>query len=159
MDRRLLARKKSSSNLSRKRSNSATSTTPSDQKPREEKSAPYRDTRYPLLVKTKAAIKRAGGFDPTWAKVEQCHQETAGLPQNEPCRFCGKTFPSWKKLTVHLAKHMEHISCLPSSWSPRRNSTRTTIISPVQEPPPRTFPTTFLTQPEQQHPFDPSNGW
>jgi hypothetical protein len=55
MDRRLLARKKSSSNLSRKRSNSATSTTPSDQKPREEKSAPYRDARYPLLLQTKGS--------------------------------------------------------------------------------------------------------
>jgi len=52
---RLLARKKSSSNLSRKRSNSATSTTPSDQKPREEKSAPYRDARYPLLLQTKGS--------------------------------------------------------------------------------------------------------
>lgn len=55
MDPRLLARKKSSSNLSRKRSNSATSTTPSDQKPREEKSAPYRDARYPLLLQTKGS--------------------------------------------------------------------------------------------------------
>lgn len=55
MDRRLLARKKSSSNLSRKRSNSAISTTPSDQKPREEKSAPYRDARYPLLLQTKGS--------------------------------------------------------------------------------------------------------
>ncbi|RYO88027.1 hypothetical protein DL766_007504 [Monosporascus sp. MC13-8B] len=51
----LLARKKSSSNLSRKRSNSATSITPSDQKPREEKSAPYRDARYPLLLQTKGS--------------------------------------------------------------------------------------------------------
>ncbi|RYO82345.1 hypothetical protein DL762_006666 [Monosporascus cannonballus] len=51
----LLARKKSSSNLSRKRSNSATSMTPSDQKPREEKSAPYRDPRYKTLLATKGA--------------------------------------------------------------------------------------------------------
>jgi hypothetical protein len=35
--------------------NSATSTTPSDQKPREEKSAPYRDARYPLLLQTKGS--------------------------------------------------------------------------------------------------------
>ncbi|KAL2257751.1 hypothetical protein VTK26DRAFT_9221 [Humicola hyalothermophila] len=54
IDRRLLARKKSSSNLSRKRSNSAIST-PSDQKPREEKSAPYKDARYPLLLQTKGS--------------------------------------------------------------------------------------------------------
>ncbi|KAL8410603.1 hypothetical protein RB596_000331 [Gaeumannomyces avenae] len=53
---RLLARKKSSSNLSRKRSNSATSTTPSDQKPREAKSAQYRDPRYKTLLATKGSF-------------------------------------------------------------------------------------------------------
>ncbi|KAM7183515.1 hypothetical protein V8F33_013529 [Rhypophila sp. PSN 637] len=52
---RILARKKSFSNPSRKRSNSATSTTPSDQKPREEKSAPYRNAQYPLLLQTKGS--------------------------------------------------------------------------------------------------------
>ncbi|KPM42262.1 hypothetical protein AK830_g4296 [Neonectria ditissima] len=48
-----LARKRSTSSLPRKRSNSATSTTPSDQKPREEKSAQYRDPRYETLLATK----------------------------------------------------------------------------------------------------------
>ncbi|KAK4242980.1 hypothetical protein C7999DRAFT_45091 [Corynascus novoguineensis] len=52
---RLLAWKKSSSNL-RKRSISATSTTPSDQKPREEKSVPYRDLRYKTLLETKGSF-------------------------------------------------------------------------------------------------------
>ncbi|KAL2165721.1 hypothetical protein VTG60DRAFT_3948 [Thermothelomyces hinnuleus] len=52
---RLLARKKSSSNLSRKRSNPALSSTPSDQKPREEKSAPYRDQRYETLLELKGS--------------------------------------------------------------------------------------------------------
>ncbi|ROW10268.1 hypothetical protein VMCG_01927 [Cytospora schulzeri] len=51
----ILARKKSPSNLSRKRSNSATSITPSDQRPREEKSAPYRNAQYPLLLQTKGS--------------------------------------------------------------------------------------------------------
>lgn len=49
----MLARKKSLSSLGRKQSNSASSATPSDQKPREEKSAPYKDTRYELLLQTK----------------------------------------------------------------------------------------------------------
>lgn len=52
----LLARKKSEPSLGRKRSRSgslaASSTTPSDQKPREEKSAPYRDPRYKSLLET-----------------------------------------------------------------------------------------------------------
>lgn len=58
----LLARKKSSSNLSRKRSNSGMSTTPSittvtpsDQRPREEKSAPYRDQRYETLLEIRGS--------------------------------------------------------------------------------------------------------
>ncbi|KAK3900113.1 hypothetical protein C8A05DRAFT_45977 [Staphylotrichum tortipilum] len=38
------------------RSISATSTTPSDQKPREEKSAPYRDPRYKTLLETKGSF-------------------------------------------------------------------------------------------------------
>ncbi|KAI9163547.1 hypothetical protein HJFPF1_05164 [Paramyrothecium foliicola] len=42
--------------LARKRACSATSTTPSDQKPREEKSAPYRDVRYDTLLMTKGVF-------------------------------------------------------------------------------------------------------
>ncbi|KAF2003265.1 hypothetical protein P154DRAFT_101168 [Amniculicola lignicola CBS 123094] len=55
----LLAKKKSMPSLRRKRSGSgslaASSTTPSDQKPREEKSAPYRDARYETLLETKGS--------------------------------------------------------------------------------------------------------
>ncbi|EON96493.1 hypothetical protein UCRPA7_8012 [Phaeoacremonium minimum UCRPA7] len=51
-----LARKRSLTSLRRKRSDSATSTTPSDQKPREEKSAPYRDARYEILLATKGTF-------------------------------------------------------------------------------------------------------
>ncbi|KAK4449242.1 transcription factor IIIA [Podospora aff. communis PSN243] len=97
-----------------------------------------REHKYPEpKVKTKAAIKRAGGLDPTWQKVEQCHKETHDLPQNEPCRFCGKTFPTWKKLTVHLAKHMEQISLPILKLVARKELEADTIISPVQDPPPR----------------------
>ncbi|KAK0632143.1 hypothetical protein B0T14DRAFT_417150, partial [Immersiella caudata] len=108
-----------------------------------------REHKYPEpKVKTKAAIKRAGGLDPTWQKVEQCHKETHDLPQNEPCRFCGKTFPTWKKLTVHLAKHMEQISLPILKLVARKELEADTIISPVQDPPPRSFPATFPTKPE-----------
>lgn len=90
-------------------------------------------------IKTKAAIKKAGGFDPTWKKVEQCHELTGVRPQEEPCRFCGKTFPTWKKLTVHLAKHMEQISLpvLRLVAAKAKEISADTIISPVQDPPPR----------------------
>jgi hypothetical protein len=90
-------------------------------------------------VKTKAAMKRSGGMDPTWQKVEQCHVETNARPQEEPCRFCGKVFPTWKKLTVHLAKHMEQISLpvLRLVAAKAKELAADTIISPVQDPPPR----------------------
>jgi hypothetical protein len=53
----LLARRKSTPSLRRKRSGSLTvsSTTPSDQKPREEKSAPYQDARYEVLLEMKGS--------------------------------------------------------------------------------------------------------
>ncbi|TDZ60778.1 hypothetical protein CTRI78_v004705 [Colletotrichum trifolii] len=89
--------------------------------------------------KTKAAIKRANMVDPTWQKVEQCRRETDKMPQQEPCRFCGKHFPSWKKLTVHLAKHMEHISLPILRLVAAKELEPDTIISPVQDPPQRSF--------------------
>ena len=50
----LLARQKSSASLRRKRSETSLtrSATPSDQRPREEKSAPYRNASYPTLLET-----------------------------------------------------------------------------------------------------------
>ncbi|KAK1991461.1 hypothetical protein LX36DRAFT_346710 [Colletotrichum falcatum] len=87
--------------------------------------------------KTKAAIKKAGAVDPTWQKVEQCRHETSKKPQEEPCRFCGRQFPTWKKLTVHLAKHMEHISLPILRLVAAKELEPDTIISPVQDPPPR----------------------
>ncbi|OJD12145.1 hypothetical protein AJ78_07216 [Emergomyces pasteurianus Ep9510] len=50
----LLARKKSTSSLRRKGSESSAAT-PSDEKPREEKSAPYKHRRYEILLGTKGA--------------------------------------------------------------------------------------------------------
>ncbi|KAI5808252.1 hypothetical protein DFH27DRAFT_303075 [Peziza echinospora] len=45
-----------------------------------------------------------------WAIVDRCRNETKVLPETEKCRFCDQTCPTWKKLTVHLARHMERIS-------------------------------------------------
>jgi hypothetical protein len=100
-------------------------------------------------IKTKAAIKRAGDNDPTWQKVESCHVLTSQTSHDEPCRFCGKTFPSWKKLTVHLAKHMEQISLPVLRLVARKAVEADTIISPIQDPPPRTFPAVPAFQHQQ----------
>ncbi|KAI1386585.1 uncharacterized protein F4822DRAFT_320768 [Hypoxylon trugodes] len=91
-------------------------------------------------IKTKAAIKKAGNADRTWLKVEQCHVETLAKPSDEPCRFCRKTFPTWKKLTVHLAKHMEHISLPVLEVVDRKEVDADTLISPIQDPPRPSFP-------------------
>ncbi|KAK2603358.1 hypothetical protein N8I77_009822 [Diaporthe amygdali] len=86
-------------------------------------------------MKTKAAIKRGGGQDLTWQKVERCHAESMSRPQEEPCRFCGKELATWKSLTVHLAKHMEAISLPLVRLVARQELDANTIIKPVQEPP------------------------
>ena len=96
-----------------------------------------REHRFPEpMLKTKAAIKKFGTNDQTWRKVEECHHETVARPQDEPCRFCGKTFPTWKKLTVHLAKHMEQISLPILKLVKAKDLDADTIISPIQDPPP-----------------------
>lgn len=85
-------------------------------------------------------MKRAGAQDITWQKVEKCHADTMKKPQDEPCRFCGKTLPNWKKLTVHLAKHMETMSLPILRLVSCKELDADTIISPIQDPPPRSFP-------------------
>ncbi|KAI0388850.1 hypothetical protein F5Y17DRAFT_172469 [Xylariaceae sp. FL0594] len=68
---RVLARKRSSV-LGRKRSNSASSLTPSDQKPREEKSAQYRDQRYETLLATKNTFMVKSKLDVTSESKTLC---------------------------------------------------------------------------------------
>ncbi|KAI1083608.1 hypothetical protein F5B20DRAFT_412701 [Whalleya microplaca] len=106
-------------------------------------------------VKTKAAIKKSGGGDPTWQKVEQCHRETDTKPSDEPCRFCRKTFPTWKKLTVHLAKHMEYISLPVLQLAAAKELDADTIISPVHDPPPRGFGPPASAMKQEHQPFSP----
>jgi hypothetical protein len=83
--------------------------------------------------KTKAAIKKARDTEPAWIMLEQCHHETLNKPQDEPCKFCGKSFNTWKKLTVHLAKHMEHISLPVLRLVEQRTVDANTIISPIEQ--------------------------
>uniref|UniRef100_L7IRE3 DUF7924 domain-containing protein n=1 Tax=Pyricularia oryzae (strain P131) TaxID=1143193 RepID=L7IRE3_PYRO1 len=85
---RLFARKKSLSGASRKRSNSATSTTPSDQKPREEKSAPYGNARYSRLLQTKGSYMKKSELDITDASkafVRTLLEREQNLPTGTYC--------------------------------------------------------------------------
>ncbi|KAH0494640.1 hypothetical protein TgHK011_001255 [Trichoderma gracile] len=84
VDRRYLLRRKCSSDLFRKRSYSATSTTPSDQKPRELKSAPYKDSRYPLLLQTKGSymgISELGITDGSKQLIRSLLNDEQSVPQ------------------------------------------------------------------------------
>ncbi|KAI5796606.1 hypothetical protein EDC01DRAFT_629404 [Geopyxis carbonaria] len=63
--------------------------------------------------KSKKGSEAAGTqaeINKVWEIVEGCHQETDQHPSSEKCRFCGNACSTWKKLTVHLARHMETIS-------------------------------------------------
>jgi len=73
--------------------------------------------------------------DDVWVLVEKCRQDTTKQPKDEPCRFCGNILTSWKKLTVHLAKHMEQISMPILPLVEQKQINTDTIISPVVEMP------------------------
>ena len=70
----LLARKRSTASLRRKRSNlgSDTSATPSDQKPREEKSAPYRDPQYRMQLEDMGSYMDDWDLDVADTSKELC---------------------------------------------------------------------------------------
>ncbi|KAK9364479.1 hypothetical protein V1509DRAFT_613426 [Lipomyces kononenkoae] len=81
----LLARKRSLPSLVRKQSNSTTSKTPSDQKPREEKSAPYRDPRYETLLETKGCFMVKSNLDITSASktlAKTLFEATQSVPED-----------------------------------------------------------------------------
>ncbi|KUI56349.1 hypothetical protein VP1G_03733 [Cytospora mali] len=83
----LLARSwtRSPSPISHERSgsNSAGSTTPSDQRPRDEKAAPYRDPRYRTLLETKGTFMHKSERDIAEASVQFC-QTLLDTPQTYP---------------------------------------------------------------------------
>ncbi|CZR64828.1 uncharacterized protein PAC_14727 [Phialocephala subalpina] len=83
--------------------------------------------------KTKAAIKKARLTEPAWILLERCHHETTVRPQDEPCKICGKSFDTWKKLTVHLTKHMEHIALPVLTMVVEMDVNPETIVSPVKQ--------------------------
>ncbi|KAF2459912.1 hypothetical protein BDY21DRAFT_280864, partial [Lineolata rhizophorae] len=67
-----------------------------------------------------------------WDLVDACRNDTIKQPKDEPCRFCGNICNSWKKLTVHLAKHMEQISMPILPLVEQKNLHADSVISPVE---------------------------
>ena len=72
-------------------------------------------------------------IDYVWRLVDECRHETRKNPKEEACKFCGNILNSWKKLTVHLAKHMEQISMPVLGVVKEKEVTPDTIISPIEQ--------------------------
>jgi hypothetical protein len=88
-------------------------------------------TRSPYI----SYMKADWSTDDIWSLVAKCRRDTTKQPKGEPCRFCGNICTTWKKLTVHLAKHMEQISMPILALVEQKQMNADTIISPVVEMP------------------------
>lgn len=103
------------------------------------------------------------GTEDIWSIVERCRRDTTKQPKDEPCRFCGNICNSWKKLTVHLAKHMEQISMPVLPLVEQKHVQADTIISPIEVPhqeqliTPSKSPIDRAQQIKQHSPVPPSN--
>lgn len=75
-----------------------------------------------------------------WNLVDECRHEGATDAKSEPCKFCGNVCASWKKLSVHVGKHMEQIAMPVLDLAQKRNVTKDTIISPIEPLPNRNVP-------------------
>ena len=79
--------------------------------------------------------------------VETCRHETTKNAMDEPCQFCGNVCNSFKKLTVHLARHMEQISMPILELVKIKDVTPDTIISPIEAK----LPQVMISPSEQSH--------
>lgn len=85
-----------------------------------------------------------GSFSPEeqefWSLVDACRHEGTADAKNESCKFCGNNCASWKKLSVHVGKHMEQIAMPVLDLAKQRKVTKDTVISPVEPLPNRNVP-------------------
>ncbi|KAJ5782228.1 hypothetical protein N7457_004002 [Penicillium paradoxum] len=57
-----------------------------------------------------SSSRREQEVERLWKTVEECRHDTRQAPQEEPCRFCGNVCSEWRKLSVHLGKHLEQLA-------------------------------------------------
>ncbi|KAL9051388.1 MAG: hypothetical protein Q9162_006042 [Coniocarpon cinnabarinum] len=71
-----------------------------------------REHRLPEPTKIGKSAYRTGSdpSDVVAQHVERCREDSSSVPGDEPCRFCRAQCSTWKKLSVHLAQHMQQIS-------------------------------------------------
>lgn len=68
-----------------------------------------------------------------WRLVDACRFETTNKARDERCRFCGNICSSYKKLSVHMGKHMEQIAMPVLELVRMRQVGPDTIISPIEQ--------------------------
>lgn len=78
-----------------------------------------------------AERKREQEVEEVWRLVENCRHDTGKMPRDEPCRFCGDTCDTWKKLATHVAKHMEEIAVPVIDLVKQREVSPGTTVSPI----------------------------
>ncbi|CAF9922499.1 MAG: hypothetical protein GOMPHAMPRED_002582 [Gomphillus americanus] len=69
--------------------------------------------------------------------VVRCRHETRKQATDEPCRLCGRTYNTFKRLTADSAKHMEDLSLPVLELVRLKEVTAETIISPIEAKPPQ----------------------
>ncbi|KAK5229850.1 hypothetical protein LTR72_001382 [Exophiala xenobiotica] len=90
-----------------------------------------------------------------WHLVKSCHSETQSKARDEQCRFCGNVCSTFKKLSVHMGKHMEQIAMPVLELVSMRQVSADTIISPVEQP--LAMPSSLATFPATVGTVDLSN--
>ncbi|KAJ5951821.1 Zinc finger C2H2 [Penicillium vulpinum] len=87
-------------------------------------------------AETVPTSRREQELERLWQMVEECRHDTAQAPQEEPCRFCGNVCNEWRKLSVHLGKHLEQLA-LPVLRLAKPSNTATHVANPSQVEPTR----------------------
>jgi hypothetical protein len=78
--------------------------------------------------------RREQELERLWQMVEECRHETDQAPQSEPCRFCGNVCSEWRKLSVHLGKHLEQLALPVLRLSKSSGSIPAPVPVPVNNP-------------------------
>ena len=86
-------------------------------------------------VRGPAKPKVTAAEDKVSQMIKSCKKETTKQAIQERCRFCGDVCNSWKKLTVHLARHMEQLSMPILELVKQKDVSADTLISPLQDRP------------------------
>ena len=105
--------------------------------------------------KNKPVNANFGEDGEVWRLVDECRFETDKKARDEACPFCGNVCSTFKKLSVHMGKHMEQIAMPVLQLVNMREVSPDTIISPVEQP--QMVSSSFTAVPGTVHNVDASN--